>query len=438
MILSTGRAFMRGPCKELFFKSQPKNFFSTHSDPSKLAVLILGNSNIGYHIARKGVERGHKVIVTTRSEVEQGKEKPIEYIHTPVKKQFDSSFWRDLVKKHIPNDSHLLVVNTIGGSVAAPNQTIEDLNTHIPLAAVEGVIEEAQSSFRHNYNVVQLSTSAAGELEAPYGKTKRETERLLKELPIPNLTIFRMSYVAEALFKDTVTQTYKDQHRLSAEEFALLPFTPLIGNPWDYKRVILQPVAMEDVATAAYNTVNLPRGNRVIDAVSDEEMTQEEFFKFYTDLIGKKFRPLFIPVEAADIMATHHPFGHCISYAVEFCAEDRSGHSHEAFEKLVGKPLKTLSEVYQTKSDKKFTLTIPRPPLVAFGSQVFQNIWRNPRSLIPIARATGIMGQSMLWNKEKPVLSLSETSTQTAKYDWVSMSEEDFNQHSETNRICGP
>jgi len=407
-----------------------RNFYKAPST----TLLVLGNSNIGHAVAERGARLGHRVSVTTREEFSQNKTGGvISYLHTPQEEQTNSLFWKNLVKEKIPSQSHLLVLNTIGGSVAAPGQTMEELNVHIPAAAIEGALEGAGGKF-DSCNVVHLSTSAAAHLDAPYGKTKRLGEEHLFAEPIDHLTIFRMSYVAEALFRKTVTQTYKEHHRLSAEEFALLPFTPLLGSPWDYKKVVLQPVSMGDIATAVFNTSALPKGKRLINAVGREEMTQEDFFKFFTDLLGKKFRPIYIPIESAEIMARHHPFGHCVPYAVEFCSKDRVGDSPKEFEELLGAPAKTLAEVYDAEGDEEAELVIPRPPLSAFAGQVVKNLWQNPKVLPATLKAAGPLSRSLFWNKEPPTLSFNERPESFRTYPWVSMSEEDFNEHSLNNR----
>lgn len=420
------------------FTKQSIRHSSTKSTSSNLAVLILGNSNIGNYIAEKSIKEGHKVLVTTRSPVKKKTQHPIKYIHTPPAAQKTSNFWQHLAEEHLDRDKKILVVNTIGGSVAAPGQTMDDLNVHIPSAAVEGIVKGIEKKLERDYSIVHLSTSAAENLKAPYGETKRKGEKALMNIPNNRLTIFRMSYVAEAYFKDKVKQTYKDQHRLSAEEFALLPFTPLIGDPWDYKRVIIQPVAMDDIATATYNTFNLPKGQRIIDAVGHEEMTQEQFFKFYTDLLGKKFRPLHIPIGVGEIMAKHHPFGHCTPYAVEFCSEDRGGKDAKEFEKLVGKPLKTLSDVYQTQSEREFELVLPRPPILSFTNVVLRNLWRNPTTITETLRAMYMFGNSLILNSEKPLLHISSDTKPLASYRVISMSEDDFNKNSLKNRLSKP
>ncbi len=413
--------------------------FSTKRTSSNLAVLILGNSNIGNYIAETSIEKGHKVLVTTRSPVDNNKQQPIKYIHTPVAAQKNRYFWQCVAEHYLGDNKKILIINTIGGSVAAPGQTMDDLNVRIPSAAVEGIVNGIEKNPLRDYSIVHLSTSAAENLKAPYGQTKREGERILMSIPgVDRLTILRMSYVAEALFKDQVKQTYKEQHRLSAEEFALLPFTPLIGNPWDYKRVIIQPVAMDDVATAAYNTFNLPKGRRIIDAVDHEEMTQERFFKFYTDLLGKKFRPLYIPIEVGKIMAENHPFGHCTPYAVEFCAENREGKDSKEFEELVGKPLKTLDDLYQTQSSREFELALPRPPIIDFTAVVLKNLWRNPTSILETTKAMGILGYFLIFSGKKPSLNLTLGTKPLATYKTVSMSEKDFNTNSLNNRLCNP
>ena len=64
-------------------------------------------------------------------------------------------------------------------------ESIHDLNVKIPLAAMTEIAKGiGYGKSIQQYNVVQLSTIVAGRVEAPYGKTKGETELRLMDLPL--------------------------------------------------------------------------------------------------------------------------------------------------------------------------------------------------------------------------------------------------------------
>ncbi|GAB4237023.1 MAG: hypothetical protein Tsb0021_16870 [Chlamydiales bacterium] len=416
-----------------------RNYCSSQNSQNKKALLILGNSNIGHWVARKGIDLEYNVFVTTRSEVSQNSGR-IKYIQTPSKMQDKPFFWKNIVKKEIPDHSHLLVVNTIGNSVADQNQTIETINVKIPVSAIYGISKAAKTKF-NSYNIVHLSTTAA-DLETPYGKARRIAEQLLMDISIEpfHLTILRASYVVEPLFMNTITQIYKPKHSFSAEQFSSLFFTPLLGNRWDYKKVKLQPVSIHDLTKAIFNTVPLsidhPNEKRLINAVGREAMTQEDLFKFFTDLRGKKFGPVvYIPIKVARIMAKHHPFGHCDLNAVELCAEDRIERCHKDFERLIGSPPKTMEETYHEGIDKESILIIPKPPLLTFATQILKNIFANPSVLPDTLIAIYHLAKSIVWDKEQPSLEFKERPSYFKIYRYKFVTEKNFNQNSLKNRI---
>lgn len=397
-------------------------------------LVILGNSNIGARIAQEGVRRGHRVIVTSRTKHQRAnKSNKIEFLHTPPQHLKDASYWSDLMFSQVPSSGRFLVVNTIGGSESTPQVSIEDLNVHIPLAAIEGITKAVKSKeSQANYHVVHLSTAAAAGLQAPYGKTKRKVEECLMGLPLSHLTIFRMGYVAEPFIKHEVTQVFKKQHQLSSEELALLPLSFLIGDPIHYNRVMMPIVAIEDVVSATFNVCNLPPQKVIMDAVCQEVLTQEQFFSFFSHLLcKKKFRFIYMPIDAATKLVKHFDFGHFKSYAVEYCAQEKSViPSHVDFAKLVGNPLKTLSEIFRLSAGQE--LVIPRPPLTQFAAHALTTLWNKPESRRDALDAIKIIARSLVSNGfptplPRPVSLVS--------YRWSTLSEKGFNKHAEENRL---
>lgn len=414
------------------FKTVPQGFrrFSNYLNRN---IVILGNSNVGFGIAQQALKKGFQVFITSRSkQTTTDPLKKIHYIQTPEKEVLEKKFWKQLTKVHFPKEGKLTVVNTIGGSIAK-NCTMQELNADIPVAAVQGITDYLKENQpNRKFNVVQISTMAAAGLNAAYGATKRDAEEKLMALLLEHLTILRLGYALEPYIDQHLTQTYKSQHQISMEELSVLPLNLLVADPKQYNRVTVPIVSIQDVATAILNLQNETAQKRIIDAVNYQKMTQEQFCKFMTDLLGKPFKPVYIPIDAAKKLAEHHPFGHVIPYAVEHC-EMKHGIelNPEEFQKLVGTPLKTLKEMYQLQPGQK--LLLPRPPFIQFIAQFLKNTLTNPSSIKDSSIAIAQVAKALLFRPKVDFVPL-ECPAPKEGYPWSTLTEKAFNHHSEENR----
>lgn len=362
-------------------------------------LLILGNSNIGFKIAEEGIKRGCRVLITTRSLIPNTLSKHIEFIQTPPEMVKKPDFWKNLTIKHIPSSPHVTIVNTIGGSSSTPPHTVADINSHIPFAAIAGITKAFQENFQvHHFNVVQLSTLPAGRIAAPYPDGKNECDMKLRGMDFPHLTILKMGHVVEPFLSGQSTHFMKEQHRLVAEQMALLPVVPLIGDMSHREAVKIQTVDIRDIVRAVFNAASRSlEKNEIldIDAVSEEMLTQEEFFHFHSQLVGRKFRPIYLPVEAANLLVKHHSFGRFKSYVVKYCAIGGLPANHKLFEDLIGqKPL----SLFQSYTQGHNQLVIPYPPLVDFTQKILKTLWEKPESREDTFKAVKIMLRSLWTN----------------------------------------
>jgi len=411
------------------------NFFTKYEiniqqSRTKRKVVVLGDSNIGFRIAQGGVERGHPVIITTRKREEDlPRIKGMEFVHTPRHELVNHSFWKRFAYDHIHEGEDLLLVNSIGGSIPSEGTTIKDLNVTIPITAICAITEfvnELRGS--KQLDVVQLSSIVAGRVDAPYAREKRSTEALLSTLPIERVTMLRAGHVVERLVDREATQILKAQHRLFAEQMALLPLFPMIGEA---DKVKMQTVSIDDIVTAVYNSCTLSPGTRIIDAVSREVLTQQEFFQFFSTLLGKKFNPISIPVEIAEKIVEHHAYGHFVPYVVKYCKMHGIVADHQSFEKLLGKQAKTLKDDYALTSDQK--LLIPRPSIPSYGMRVMQNLWKNPSSRQDTWEAVKTLAPSLL-SILRPTAE-HEGKMEIKPVQYKTTSEKNFNQNSLRNRL---
>lgn len=408
-------------------KTEASNF----TDPQR-TILLLGNSNIGYRIAQEGKRRGYRVIITSRQIYPN--QNHIEFIHTPQSVLKDKKFWEELPSKYLQGTQNLTVVNSIGGSDPNSGESIHDLNVKIPLAAIEGISKGVgYGKSIQQYNVVQLSTIVAGRVEAPYGKTKRETELRLMDLPLKHLTMLRMGHVVEPLIEGQVTQIIKSQHHLFAEEMALLPLFPLIGNPAHYNKILMQTVSIDDVVKGTFNTCNQKPSVEVIDAVSREVITQEQFFQFFSHLLGKKFRPIYMPIEAAKKLVKHHAYGHFASYVVEYCEMNGMVLDPQKFEKLVGSPLRSLVDMHELEAGQE--LLVPRPPVAKYVLKVLKNVLSSSECALDTLTALKIWALSLMKNRLKVDSNYSVNPLKVqSNIIYKTTNERKFNQNSEQNR----
>ena len=171
-----------------------------------------------------------------------------------------------------------------------------------------------------------------------------------------------------------------NEHAYSADEIGKLPFHPVIGD----KFAKMQPVAVKDIASAVCNSIEFT-GKKTIFAVGPNSMSQEAFFKFFVDHLGKRHRPLTIPLEAAAILTKHASKGHFAEYVVDYCAQGGFELDYKPFEERVGRPLASMEEIYEVTEGEK--LIVKYPPIREHATEVFKKIIDNPGVLKDLTRA---------------------------------------------------
>jgi nucleoside-diphosphate-sugar epimerase len=391
-------------------------------------IIILGNGNIGHALGVRALKQGKQVITFTQSPPECSS--PITYVKVPSGMKKDPEFWTHAARPYLQTVNKVMVVNTIGGSIASGGSTVREMNCDIPLAAIKGISKAIPEESTAWFKVVQLSTAAAANLEAEYGATKREAEKLLTDLELSDLTILRMGYVVEALVRDVLTGTYKDMHKISIEELALLPFAFHMADPQNYNAIRVPIIGMEDLVKAIMNIGSCPPQVRIMDAVNDEVITQEQFFKFFCGLYGKTYRPLYIATEPAMKLAEHHTFGHLVSYAIEHCRKNAPPMDNSAFKNLLHSQPLRLSEIYSLTDGQE--LIIPRPPIMELIVHIAKNLWHKPHSRADTIQAAYQISASLISQLYQAVQKPETPNILAVPYK--SVSEQNLNLHAMENR----
>lgn len=331
------------------------------SSQSPTLVVLGGTGHIGRTVIAEGLARGCTVIATSRNGAPTGTPTGanLTWVATGDKGVTSPRYWREFATREIPESSQVLVVNAIGGAHPSPGKTLRDLNFYPAVAAFEG-ISDGMRPKGSDLRLVQFSSSAAGLLQDEYGRVKQEGDAAVLQIGAncgaKATTIYRIGYVMESATGCDRIFKIDNHHAYAPEQVAELPVQPVIGDG----NQPLQPVAMSDVMDGLFATVNHD-GHVILHAVGPETISQEEFLKKFTDLKGKPFRPIYIPIEAAKKMSRHIPKGHFAPYAVEYL--EKGGHvlCHKPFEKRVGRPLLTVNEMYQVKPGQE--LVYSRPPV---------------------------------------------------------------------------
>lgn len=417
----------------------PMRFVNTKINSEKVLIVLGGRGNIGNAIANEGVLRGYDVKITSRQNYNnQGN---IQLLHTPLNDISNKKMWKQLAEQHLKSYREILVVNTIGGSISDSNIDMHTLNCDIPITAMEAIHEVVKYHGIQKSHFVHLSSvAAASGPEAEYGITKKCSEEQLVKSKI-NVTILRLCYVVKPWIKSSIDFHYKNFHQLSVEEMAILPVSILLG---DYKKpneVFLSIIAIEDLVKGIFNLTKYVPKKQLINANNGQLLTQEEFFKFFTDLYGRKFRPIYIPTAHAMTLAKHHEFGHLTPYTIEYCEKTFTIagiiHESESFVKIVGGNLKDLPQIYDLKSDQE--LIIPAPPVIKLTCHILKNLWQKSDCRLETFIAVKEIVISCLkqLTSRTQIQNENPNDTYLKKVSWKIVSPSTFNKYVDNNRKTG-
>lgn len=376
---------------------------STDMKKKKILVITGGRAQIAPVITREAIERGYIPYSCTRS-------KPIpDVLNTNWEKMEEqdmqkSATWKELFMRLSSDADSLCLVNTIGTPVAPKGKTLQDINERPVLAALE-----ALQTLKIRRSIGHISSIAATYLPddekllrifdpqgIEYCLGRRRVDLIIQSNGVP-ATILRPGFI----FHDLREGRFDVGHDYSPEQFTELLVHPLIGSG----KQLHQPVYVKDVVRALFNGMETDQ-TYLIDAVGPQQMTQEEMIKFFLDLARKPFKPVRIPYEVASVIAKHFPKGRVAPYAVSLLRhlEDQNKNplNVKPFEILVGKPLSSIGEIYQTQ--EKFALTFPRSPIFEHVKEIIASIAINPEARKDFLRIATKYGPSLVLESIKAYL----------------------------------
>jgi len=366
----------------------------------KIVIIVGATGNIGRETALTALAKGCLVIATSRTPSLKGLTPDLEaagqlqIVATPDALTHNPKFWEEFFVTHLKNGDEVTVVSTVGG---AHGKDLRHLNVAVPVAIFTGLAASQKQRSYSKMTARQCSSIAAALKIGDYGRTKLESDLALLNIKDLNVQVFRIGYVL-----DDITG-YGEKANAHA-------YTPLeiVGSQWPVQPVMgdvsipLQPVDIRDVAEALVSPSDIPE--RIVYAVGPETIPQGNLYKFYCDLLGVPFRPMAVSLEAAALLAKHHPKGHFAPYAVEYCSKFKNGEpvtfSHKELENLLGRPLTKVEDIYLPNLDK---LVVTQAPVGEHLKEIVVNMATKPDAARDTAKAVAIQIRFMMaGNPQEP------------------------------------
>ncbi len=284
----------------------------------------------------------------------------------------DPEAWERLVRS-FGKGKNLTLVNAVGKASGVLAE-LRETNVKPTAAMAKGLENVAKSRECAHVSFVQLSSLAADMLnETPYGRSKLEADAAIMATcqSLAHVMMLRIGYTVPALSPDKDSALMTSTHAYEAPQMTMLPYQVLIGSG----RQMLQPLSEDDVVGAMLATVK--GGMSIIRAVGHDKITQLDFVRFFSNLVGREFNPLHIDYDTAYHLAHHFPKGHLQPYAVDGCRllEDRDWFFDvDPLTKLLGRAPKTLEELYHTGQE----IVITRPPCKEHIMEIFKRVVSDP------------------------------------------------------------
>ena len=360
------------------------------NDKPPTTLLVLGGtSQMGLPIIKKALTEGYSVLACSRGVPKEAKG-GVQWLQVKEDQLGQVKFWKETFSKNIPEGNEVVLINTIGAAVAPKGQTLEDVNAKPIMAATQALMQDENHSRKA---IGHFSTIAASfypsdpekqkmfcKQAKAYCRGRQEVDEFLRKSGLP-VTIVRPGY----MFSDpNASKTLVTKHPYSPEQFANMSFHPVLGSG----KQIQQPVYVGDVIDAVMNGVKKDEVN-VVDAVGPDTMTQEEMFKFFTDLSGQPFKPVYIPYELGQVIANYFPKGRLAPYSVGMFKhlenEGKEPLCKKKFEALVGKPLTSMQDLYQNLGSE--TLAFSKPPIAEHVKEILKGIACSPTALAVLSYA---------------------------------------------------
>jgi nucleoside-diphosphate-sugar epimerase len=366
---------------------------SIKAQADKVLVCTGATGEMGPELIVRAIQRGYQVIACSRNPRKTWHDDTrVKFVKTSEDMLVNSDAWEELISEHAKGVKEVALVNLIGAAVAPKGKTLEDINVKPVMAAFHGLQRFAEGNSEVDAHMVHLSSICAtvlGDLHS-YSAMRKEVDEALTTLADRvNVTVFRPGLV----FNDLREGKMVDMgHAWSPEQFANLPFQPILGTG----NQIQQPVYQGDLCNAIINSASV-KGDAIINAVGPEAMGQGDMFEYFVKLKEGSFRPVSIPYDFARVMAEHFPMGRIAPYSIA-AFEELEKPEHIAlpttpFEERVGHALTSLDQVYRVHGEEP--LVFAKPPVWAHSKLIIEKLIKDPFVRKEVSEAVQVHGMSV-------------------------------------------
>lgn len=319
------------------------------------------------------MQKNIRIIACSRRERDSIDPKRLQWLQTKEEDITDPEMWLDALATHAGKSQRVSVVNLIGAAVPPKGKSLEDVNVK-PVLAVHRALQDFADAYTEiDASMVHVSSICASVLgdDHDYSSMRKFVdESLTVDTDRVNAVVFRPGLVFNDLCEGNMVNM---GHPYSPEQFATLPFHPVIGSG----EQIQQPVHQGDLGEAIINATYATE-DAIIDAVGPESMTQAEMFEFFVKLKGGTFRKIRIPYAFGHVMAKHFPMGRIAPYSIAAFEKlddpEDQPFPVEPFQRYVGHELKSMSDVYLKVDGQEGPIILARPPVMRHIRQIAKKL----------------------------------------------------------------
>jgi len=387
------------------------SFEKTPNTAKKTLVITGGSAQMGPGFIKEGQNRGYEVVSCSRRIPAPENQGSVNWVNIKGSEITSERFWVNLFQTHCSKSDKIAVVNTIGASVAPIGQTLEEVNEKI-VSAVLGALNKLHCLTGQDVAIAHISSICATLFPTDaysqrsfypqsiaYASGRQRADDEIDKSGIPATIVcpgFVFTYPRSGKIIDT-------GHHYSPEQLASM-FIHLIAGSG---KQILQPVYMHDIIVAVFNGLATGK-NHLVNAVGPDVFTQEEMLKFFVELVGGRFKPIYIPLDLALIIAKYAPKGRLAPYAIDMLRHlELPKHNtplcEKEFKNLVGKPLTSMRGLYSNL--ERSTIVLPKPPILEHVNEILGIIWSNLEARKDCANMMAKHGLPMCVEAVKAILS---------------------------------
>lgn len=374
----------------------------SHSIAKKVLVIPAANSKISQGTISEALKNGYHIIALTSDKQKsmkiykntlQDTRFQVVEIGCQDYSNFDSI--KQCVKEALQGKlfDQVAVVNTLGGTkstVGAPDKenTLKVKNIDMPLGFIQGTLQATKDS-AGTQSVVHISSIAASISSSvcTYAKIRRTAETRITD-SVQGSQVNKVTHLRVGLVQSDIeigkdrTPYLNSGHNHSSENWRGYPLVAVGGHD---DVAVHSPVNLKDVAEGALAAAHRDFGpdHWIVDGVSKQLMTQRDYLTYFTK--NKNVLCVHMPLEVLHKMTQIVADGRLQPYAIHIIEALQNNPQildSEAFETLLGRPAKTLCDMYSNIEE----FQSEGPELLTYIKELLREARANPSQLVDLAK----------------------------------------------------